>query len=62
MFYQFFLSPKVKQFAIITYKNGIYELPQELPKVVRLIRKLGNVRKVFKLHRMIAQCPVPPPN
>ena len=62
MFYQFFLSPKVKQFAIITYKNGIYELPQELPKVLRLIRELGNVRKVFKLHRMIAQCPVPPPN
>ena len=62
MFYQFFLSPQVKQFAIITYKNGKYELPQELPKVLRLIRKLGNVRKVFKLHRMIAQCPVPPPN
>ena len=62
MFYQFFLSPKVKQFAIITYKNGIYELPQELPKVLRLIRELGNVRKVFKLHRMIAQCPVPAPN
>ena len=24
------------------------------------LRKLGNIRKVSKLHRMIAQCPVPP--
>ena len=32
MFYQLFLSPEVKQCVIITYKYGIYELPQELPK------------------------------
>ena len=25
-------------------------------------RKLGNIRRVSKPHRMIAQCPVPPPN
>ena len=25
------------------------------------LRKLGNARKVSKPHRMIAQCPVPPP-
>ena len=31
MFYQIFLSPQVKRCAIITYKNGIYELPHELP-------------------------------
>ena len=31
MFYQIFLSPQVKQWAIITYKHGIYELPHELP-------------------------------
>ena len=29
MFYQIFLSPHVKQWAIITYKHGIYELPDE---------------------------------
>ena len=44
MFYQIFLSPQMKQCAIITYKHGIYED----------LGKLGNVRKVSKLHRMIA--------
>ena len=29
-FFTFFLLPQVKQWAIITYKHGIYELPQEL--------------------------------
>ena len=52
MFYKIFLLPKVKRWAIITYKHGIYELPHELPND---LRKLGNVRKVSKLHRMIAQ-------
>ena len=28
MFFQIFLSPQVKQWAIITYKLGIYELPR----------------------------------
>ena len=41
MFYQIFLSPSVKQRAIITYKHGIYELPHELPDNLRL-RILGN--------------------
>ena len=27
--YQFFLSPQVKQWAIITYKHGMYELPYQ---------------------------------
>ena len=36
MFYQIFLSPEVKRYAIITYKLGIYELPQELPNGFRL--------------------------
>ena len=31
MFYQIFFSPQVKQRAIITYKHGIYELPQDMP-------------------------------
>ena len=36
MFYQIFLSPQVKQWAIITYKHGIYELPHELLNDLRL--------------------------
>ena len=39
MFYQIFLSPQVKWWAIITYKE--YELPHELPNDLRL-RILGN--------------------
>ena len=35
VFYQIFLSPQVKQCAIITYKHGIYELPQDLPNDIR---------------------------
>ena len=46
MFYEIFLSPQVKQCVIITYKNGIYELPDQLPNDLRL-RTLG------KLDRMI---------
>ena len=41
MFYQISLSPQVKLWAIITYKNVIYELPYELVNVVRL-RIIGN--------------------
>ena len=41
MFYEIFLSPQVKQIVIISNKNVIYELPQELPNDLRLT-KLGN--------------------
>ena len=41
MFYQIFLSPQVKRWAIIAYKQGIYELPHELPNDLRL-KNLGN--------------------
>ena len=51
MFYQIFPSPQVKLCAIITYKQGVHELPHELPND---LRKLRNIRKVSKLHRMIA--------
>ena len=69
MFYQIFLSPQVKRCAIITYKHGIYELPNELPNELKAIRrwggpicphkkkklrKLGNIRKVSKFNGMIA--------
>ena len=53
MFHQTFLSPQVKQCGIITYKHGIYELPHKLWNNLRLW-KLGNIRKVPKLNRMIA--------
>ena len=35
MFYQIFLSRQVKPYAIISYKHGTYELPNDL-------RILGN--------------------
>ena len=38
MFYQIFLSPQVKRWAIITYRHGMYELPHELPNDLRLSR------------------------
>ena len=37
MFYQIFLSPQVKRWAIITYNYGINELPHELPNDLRLV-------------------------
>ena len=50
MFYQIFLLPQVKRCPIITYKHGIYELSHELG-LRKDLRKLGNIRKVSKLHR-----------
>ena len=47
------LSPQPKQCVIVTYKVVIYELPNDLIKQKQL-RKLGNIMKVSKLHRMIA--------
>ena len=41
MFNQIFFSQQVKRSAIITYKHGIYELPQEFPHELKL-RILGN--------------------
>ena len=37
MYYQIFLSSQVKQIVIISNKNGIYELPHELPNNLRLM-------------------------
>ena len=36
IFYQLFLSPQVKRCAIISYKQGINELPHKLPNDLRL--------------------------
>ena len=55
MFHQIFLSPQVKQWAIITYKHGDYYLQVTSRVAERFkIRKLGNIREVCKLHRMMA--------
>ena len=56
MFYQMFFSPQVKRCTIITYKQGIYELPHELRN------NLENVSKPSKPNRMIPQCPASPLN
>ena len=50
MFYQIFLSPQVKRWAIISYKHDIYELSHELPNDLRHVRKLGSIRKVSIPH------------
>ena len=42
MLYQIFLSPQVKRCAIIAYKHGIYELPDEFLNNLRL-SVLGNL-------------------
>ena len=42
MFYQIFLSPKVKRCAIITYKHGVYKLPHKLPNDLK-----SELQKIF---------------
>ena len=44
MLYKIFLSSQVKRWAIITYKHGIYELPHELPKDIRVRKYLEIVK------------------
>ena len=36
MFYQIFLSPKVKRSVIISNKHGIYKFLHELPNIIKL--------------------------
>ena len=52
LFSQIFFSPQVMRCAVITYKRGIYELPDKLPNNLR-DSILGNIRKVLKIHRII---------
>ena len=51
--YQILFSIQVKQSVIISNNHGMYELPQELPNNLRH-KKLGKIRKISKLHEMIA--------
>ena len=55
--WQIFVSPQVKRIVIISNKHGIYELSHELPNDVRL-RTWGNIKKISRLHRIIAWCSV----
>ena len=48
MFDQIFLSLHAKGIMIISNKHGTHNVPHELPN------DLGNVRKISKLHRIIA--------
>ena len=41
MFYENFLLPQVKRWAISNYKHGMHELPHEFPNNLRF-RALGN--------------------
>ena len=51
MFWQTFPSPQVKRWAIITYKHSLHELHHNLPNNLRL-RRVGNIGKVSKPHRV----------
>ena len=44
MFYQIFLSPQVKRYAIITFIHGIYELPQDLPHFTQKPEPVSNIK------------------
>ena len=48
MCYQIFLPPQVKWSAIISTKQGVYELPHELPNDLRLSRWGGQFPKQEK--------------
>ena len=52
MFYQILLSPQVKWSAIISNKQGVYELPHKLPNDSRL-RILGNKEKSGKSQNLL---------
>ena len=55
MFCQIFLSPPVKRSVIIINKHGICKLPHELPEdLIKTedFRKIENIRKTSKIHRI----------
>ena len=56
MFDKIYVSPQVKRIVIISNKHGICDLKNDLT-----VRKLVNIRKISKPHRIIAQRPVPLP-
>ena len=63
MFEQILISPQVKRSVMISNKHCIYELPDELSNdlKLRILGKSGKIRKISKLHRIIAQRPASSP-
>ena len=57
MFDKNFVSVQVKRIVIISNKHGIYKFSHELPNHLGL-RTLGNIKKISKFNRIIAQCSV----
>ena len=51
MLCQIFLLPQVKRKVIISNKYDIYELPNDFR--LDISKKLGNIRKISNLHRII---------
>ena len=51
-FYQILLLAQVKRSAIISNKQGVYELPDELPDDLRL-RILGNKKRQGKSQNLL---------
>ena len=49
----FIFTPQVKRGVIYSNKHSTYELPHELPNDLINLRKLGKIRKISKLHRII---------
>ena len=56
-----FVFTTCEKSVIITNEHGTYEFPHELPNDLRL-RKLGKIRTISKLHRILTLCPVFLPN
>ena len=55
MFYQVFFSQQVKRCTVVTYKHGINEATRVADRrKTEDLRKLGNIRKVSKIHGMTA--------
>ena len=52
MFYQIFFSLQVKRSAVISNKQGVCEVPHELPNDLRL-RILGNKEKSGKPQNLL---------
>ena len=63
LLYQLFFSLQVERSVIISNKQGIYDLPDELPK--DLVRKLGKIKNLLKICQgqcSAAKFPCPSPH
>ena len=51
MFHQILLSPQLKRSSIISNKHGIYGLPHELPKNLKLKEENSQEKTIQKILR-----------